>query len=230
MSTDVATPDDLASSPVVTRVAILLGKYESFGNSIDTVAQVVAPLYHSCRRELLAAHYWSFAEKLVKLDLLQERPPWGYSFFFRMPPDHIATTYVNHTGERGFSVTGASDRFGDKFAADFNPVCMSYTRDETDEAKFSDIFIEALSYKLAMESCLSLTSDKDLKRDLLMQAREIAFEGISADFREQKYRECVKSKDFVNTRTGVDGSIDLDAPDAEVAQTPLPGTTPLSNS
>lgn len=217
-----AKPSDLQSSPIIKRVAILLGKYEAFSSNLEIVAATVAPIYHDVRESLLQQHYWAFAMKAQRLNKREDFPVFGYNFFFDLPPDYIATTYVNNTGLKDVKVIGGTDIFGKKFASDYDPVYMFYTSNVDDESLFTPLFKSAFAYSLAVEACLPVTRDKDLKADLKSQMREFTFEAINTDFREVKYTEVIQSNQYIADRVGVDGSVlggdGFNAPAAEVQQ------------
>ena len=202
-----ASPPDLQSSPIIKRIAILLGKYEAFSDNLEIVARTVAPIYHMVREDLLQQHYWAFAMGMERLNKRADKPAFGYEMYFDLPTDYLATTLVNNTGEKDLTLIGATGVFGNKFASDYEPVYMMYTKNIVNEALFAPLFRTALVYSLATEVCLPVTHDKDLLEHLTAKMREFTFEGMNVDMREHKYTQEIKSNQYIADRIGVDGTV-----------------------
>lgn len=217
-----------AYSDLIPRIQVHLGQKRGTEVSRDAIVRVLGTVYHDCRRELLASHYWAFAEDLAVLTAMDERPPFGFSFYHRLPPDFVSLTYINNTAVKLQGIDGAHQILTrGRLATSFTPVYMSYTTNVQDESLFSPVFRSALAYKLAATMCFEITSDKDLQTDLYMKSETMKFESIVVDYRDQGSRETVISSDLADIRSGAVGTA-LDQGSSvdravQVPTSPLPG-------
>ncbi len=125
--------------------------------------------YHPTRREILCAHRWSFAAKLIELQSAEQSSPHSL-LAHTLPLDCLRVLSVNqkHWELRGRSV----------YTRD-STIKLLYTYDCEDVEFFEPLFIDALATRLAYKMCISLTSSSTLKESLAQEYSRVALPNAS---------------------------------------------------
>ena len=117
-------------------------------------------------KSLLRMHRWNFARDRANLAALAEAPAFGWARSFQLPSDCLRVLELN-----GVEAKGANDPFeieGRKLLTDADKAAIIFTRYITDASEYDPLFVEALSYKLAVALCKVVTNSAG-ERSALMQ-------------------------------------------------------------
>lgn len=217
MTTDTeAIPDSILRA-----VAVHLNE-QNYGTGTP-IQREANNFYPTAKKVMLQNHYWTFAEKQVKLEkLLDEsgndaRPEFGFSNLFNLPDDFISLTYLNNSG----SYRVQSLRYQlleDKLATNSQEAYMSYTRDITDSTKFSPVFEYTLGLFIAQNLCFNITRNMDREIYLLRSFKRQQMESIEIEHRNTPL-ETVQDTGYIDARNS-SGAFDPD-PQLEITPTPL---------
>ena len=207
---------------VLRGVAVALGKSTPKDPVPNIVRHNVLACHHIIREELLAAHYWDFAETQDELSMNPMKPLFGFNFIHNLPADFISLSYVNDNGafrttvgEENYDVQGRNT-----IKTNFNPAFISYTRNVEDETLMSPEFIKAWTLHLAAYTCFSVTKDKDREEELKKDAKAMEIKGVDISFRKIG-RTKLQNRDYVETRissggVGIDLGVNVNPPQSEI--------------
>lgn len=106
-------------------------------------------VYDITRKALLEECPWDFAAKVVELAPTTQTPV-DYAYEFALPSDMIYLVDVVYPSGTSATKEEYQVRQG-KLVMDSSQVYVEYTQDITDTAKYSPLFVEALSFGLAMK-------------------------------------------------------------------------------
>jgi hypothetical protein len=139
-------------------------------------ARSVNRAYDSVRRAELENHPWAFATKHASLAADAPSPQWGRQNAFTLPVDFVRllTDYPEY-------LSNADDyqiEDGKIITNQDAPLKIRYTSDVTDVSKFTPLFCEVLSCKLAVEMAAEITQSA----------------GISTEVNDQYEKEIRKAK------------------------------------
>ncbi len=123
--------------------------------------------YHPTRREVLCAHRWTFAQKLIELTSSEEinENVSEHLVHHNLPADCLRVLSVN---QDNWTLRGRSI-----YSKDLS-IKLLYTYDCEDSEQFEPLFIEALATRLAFKMCISLTSSTTARSALLEEYKKIA--------------------------------------------------------
>lgn len=125
--------------------------------------------YDPMRRALLEEGEWTFATKRAQLSRLAVCPVFGFKYEYALPADLLRIQKV-FAGSLSRMLT--DDRYAvedGKLLTDAeHPVYLIYTRNLTDPRQFSEMFAEALVYKIAVKIQPNLV-ESDSKQAYLEQ-------------------------------------------------------------
>ena len=130
-------------------------------------------LYEHSRDLLLQAYPWRFAGKTQSLaEITNDKPgAWGYAY--TKPNDCLKVRWIR----REYSTTDTCpqtlqeeisnlyDVEGDNLYCDLSPAFLRYTYALTDPTKYSPLFVDALSWHLAVRLAMPLTRDPKIRAD-----------------------------------------------------------------
>ena len=198
---------DVAASAIqnklVRKVALKLGQKVKGVNNPELVNGVQV-LYDDKRKELLEMHYWAFAAGLSVLTKHPSVPPFGFSSYFLLPADYVAmvvnsdSDIISKTDERWTEV-------GNLLATNQTSPRILYTKDVTNPDLFKPLFLEALTYLIAIDLCVPIARDKDLWERLIMESKAIKYDTFEADYRGQEVVETAEPDVLTSARVGVGG-------------------------
>lgn len=151
-------------------------------------ARELNAIYVSYRESELRAHNWSFAINRVVLPALATAPPFGFQWYYQLPPDFLkliqaggfspglSLTDYRSFNEQAYAIEGDKIAWGSigpvhQYGVPLaqvsppNPVPLKvrYIRRITDPTKFDSLFVTAFAARLALQVCEKITgsSDKD---------------------------------------------------------------------
>ena len=122
-------------------------------------AILISESYDWCLEYLLRSHLWNFAVARIELAQDTATPAFGFTYQYTLPSDflrdvRLSAQQVNYKIENGKLLTNESEVF------------LQYIKRETDPAKFDALFANCLALFIAIENCMALTKDIQLKSSL----------------------------------------------------------------
>lgn len=165
--------------------------------------------YARTRNALLRSHPWNFAVKRVALAATTSTPAFEYTYEFTLPTDclKVIRTSWEATGwtTRDTLWAGWDDYTpyrieGRKLLANESTCSIEYIAEITDVSQFDELFIEALSFKLALAVAPALTNNRSLIETLNQQAEMAMLEARTVDAQEGSARDVIDDTTFVRAR------------------------------
>lgn len=139
-------------------------------DEVSVLAEKCRVHYELERDTLLRMHRWNFARARVELTALSSDPDFGWGFQYELPSDCLRVLELN-----GREALASDDDFvieGRKILTDADQAQIVYTKRETDVNLYDVLFIEALSYKLAVALCEEVTNSTSKKGALLQMFKD----------------------------------------------------------
>lgn len=187
---------------------------QQFGNYPD-IESITSPTIDA---ELIFLNSWTLARHIALKELKPsfsinrlniavstETPKFGYSYQYKIPSDCLAILGIGNAEdsannsdyaiENGYIMT---DLYAGASSSDSLPV--RYIKDVSDVYFWTPEFIEAAKYYLAIETCMAITKDKELKAYLENKLRLVKINSNCLDSMENKPIKICKSK-FASART-----------------------------
>lgn len=128
-----------------------IGAFEENSNNANAVREV----YDMLRQSELQTNYWVFAIKRTTLAADTATPTFGRTYQFTLPGDFLRVAPQDPSFQRSFSDWLVE---GDKIlTTEGSTLNLRYSADITDDEKFSPVFADALSMRIAMELAEPLT-------------------------------------------------------------------------
>lgn len=115
--------------------------------------------YDQCRKKLLREHPWNFAIKRAQLSASNEVVKFGYSNKYPFPNDFVR--FLNIESDLETIVPTSAYEVEDKallYNSDSGIVNVRYIYDCQDVSKFDPLFIDLLSYEIALSVCYKVTN------------------------------------------------------------------------
>lgn len=210
---------------ILSRVLNILGWTEPF-TPHDAKYQTYRTALHRRRRSLLSKHYWGFAAKFEKL-IPAVKPEYFYSQAHLLPPDFLKVVYMNSRNVQGLDENPYQIISDGQVYSNFKDLYLCYTADVVEYNTFSPLFEDALVLSVAIELCMPLTQDKEHLRDLFAMYKELEFESINIEHRDDGIRQTIQNRTLERARSGIEGGGPGDFgfgwPPVEVRTTPFEG-------
>lgn len=159
-----------------------------------TRSVVCAQHYHKSRNALLRGYPWNFAMKREALAQLVETPEWGFAYYYQLPTDSVRVWKINHDQKVAWR------REGDRIATDLESLDILYISKVTDPNKFDELFIDALTVRLASKICFPLTAKRTLASDLFTLYKDMLAEAEDIDTQEGEPEEYLQDFEFLEAR------------------------------
>ena len=159
-------------------------------NESSPAAVAARTQYDPARRAALRNFNWTFSLKRAHLTRLAVGVEGHYAYTYQLPPDclrpirlisEIEGTPADTGGTVGFEPVG--DR---KICCDEEDPLLEYVADITDPTLFDDLFVDALSYRLASSLAMPITGDAAMWQNMLQAARQFERESASQSGRERR--------------------------------------------
>lgn len=167
----------------------------------QTEAIVCKKNYASLRDAVLEASNWSFAKKRYKLNLDSTAPLFEYDNAFNVPAEvlRVIGAYRGGTGSNALSPITNWDLEDDQVLTNEGVVFIKAIRRVTNTDRYSSLFEEALSARLAAELAVPVTSSTKIMRDMFAIYDAKLDEAAGADG-QQGGREKFRSNDLTGVR------------------------------
>ena len=169
-------------------------------------ARVIRTQFNRSLEKLLEKHPWGFAQKVAKLELIEECPGDGsYAFSYRYPAD---CKIIQNIGAQG-NIRDTEDYLEERepfeeyagssetlIYTNLGQAWAKYTKLMDPDINFPTHFGEALSWKLAMNIAPSLITNNfsKVKRMFMDDAKSGIAEGIAADLNRKPRPDSSKSR------------------------------------
>lgn len=134
-------------------------------------------MYPQVRDLLLSSHPWNFAMARKTLSADSSTPAFEYSNAFQLPGDYLRAIKLYNTDER-WKVEGTL------LLTDAATANLIYVSKETNTGKFSPLFVEALSTRLAAEMAEVITGSRARAESLMAEAHKKLREAKTRDGQE----------------------------------------------
>lgn len=143
-------------------------------DSSSKAAKSAAAFYDQARRTVLEEHTWNFAKKRTQISESSTTPAFGYDKQYPQPDGFIAVARIGTYEDEDNYDLGLDDDDVPVIQCDLtSPINLVWIKDVTTVSRFSPLFIEALSYKLAELMAYDLAGSKTLG-ERMSQKYEIA--------------------------------------------------------
>lgn len=142
------------------------------GSTTDKAANELRIAFPIVRLTLLREHRFQFSEDVVALQQLTDAPLTRFSYAYQLPADCVRAIAVNDDREEtqaDFEIASEG-----RLMTNETTVELRYIKDVPSVTRWDSLFVEAMSYKLAMKTCKSITGN-----DSLMESLTRAFEGLA---------------------------------------------------
>ena len=122
-------------------------------------------VYGPARQWLLSTIYWTFARKVVDLNVLAAVHPY-YLYQYQLPVDCLKPFYIDRRRVyRKWEVEGS------RLVTDITPVTLHYVYDVVNSGLFTQGFANALSWVVQADLAYPIVQDKVLAREARAEAR-----------------------------------------------------------
>lgn len=170
----------ITQTDIFNKAILLLGSTEQLLTSLDgsANAESMLALWKTAKPAALSLHPWNFALTRKKLPQDTEAPAFEYAYRYAIPADCLRWLpwdrghqyYFEGIEEDGFLLTNEAE------------IYIRYIRDHNDITKWSALFIEALTYQLAIEHAERFSGGRrGLYSDLSARQDEILHQAKRAD-------------------------------------------------
>lgn len=157
-------------------------------------ARACNQFYEHVRDIMLQAYPWRFAGKTASLaELTNDKPgAWGYAY--KRPTDCLKARWIRPE----YSLTDCFPQSlqeeisnpyeieGDKVYCNLSPAFLRYTVRLSDPTKYSPLFVEALSWALAVRLAMPLTRDQSKRKEAYDLAQVARGQAEMADANETR--------------------------------------------
>jgi hypothetical protein len=185
-----------------------LGK-DNINDFADTGAEARAcnQFYAHVRDTLLQVYPWRFAGKTASLAEVTNDKPGEWQYAYKRPNDCLKVRWlrreyssqdlpdVDSRGNRVI-VHVPYDIEGETIYCDLSPAFLRYTWRLVDPTKFTPLFVEALSWHLAVRFAMPLTRDPKIRADAYQLATATLATAAATDANEVRETSDIDS-DFI---------------------------------
>ena len=160
-------------------------------NEPTAEARACKQFYEHVRDTLLQAYPWKFAARSRSLGEVANDKPGEWRYAYERPTDCLKVRSIGPTRRYTFSNEASTnaipyDVAGGIVYCDLSPAFLNYTFRLTDPSRFSPLFIEALSWHLAVRLAMPLTRDPKLRADAFQLAMQTQGAAEMADANETR--------------------------------------------
>lgn len=148
-------------------------------------ARACNQFYEHARDTLLQVYPWRFAGQVVSLAQIENDRVGRWAYAYARPVDCLKIRWISPNG--GDDAEHPYDSDAQTIYAGLSPAFLHFTSRSTDVTRFSPLFIEALSWHLAVRLAMPLTRDPKVRADayqLAMQTQATAATNDANEVRE----------------------------------------------
>ncbi len=156
-------------------------------------ARACSQFYDHVRGALLQGYPWRFAGKSVSLAEVANDKAGQWSHAYKRPTDCLKVRWVRpaYSEDNGKLSEQEEIEFpyeidGDTIYCDLSPAFLRYTFDLSDPSKFSPLFVDAMSWHLAVRLAMPLTRDPKIRADAWQVANSMTGKAEMADANETR--------------------------------------------
>lgn len=177
-------------------------------NEATPEARACNQFYDHVRDMLLQAYPWRWAGKTQSMAEVANDKPGAWDYAYSRPNDCLKARYVRpqyseadiDLGDAKLDTFGVMHEIeGDRIYTDISPALLRYTYRVTDPTKFPPMFVEALSWHLAVRLAMPLTRDPKVRADAFTIANGMQATAQMQDANEERESSDVDS-DLVEAR------------------------------
>lgn len=155
-------------------------------------ARVCRQYYDVTRDMLLQGYPWNFAGKAQSLAQVSNDRQGMWRFAYARPQDCIKIRGVVPRLDQGYAPNDAAIKTpyhvdGGLIYCDLSPAVLLYTFRQADPTKYSPLFIDALSWHLAVRLAMPLTRDPKIRADAWQVANNVTGQAQEIDASEERY-------------------------------------------
>lgn len=180
------------------------GQINAFTDN-QTEAKVMSANYELSRDKVLGDYAWTFALERQTLAPLADGPAWGSENRFLIPSKVIRVhrVYRANLNSQGVSTRNMSpaqwERQGKYILANESTIWCEFIMQVTDSGQFSPGFVHALAARMAADTCMTLTENRQLLVDLQELYEQKLNEAAYADG-SQGRTEVIRSRYLTGVR------------------------------
>lgn len=156
-------------------------------------ARACNQFYEHTRDLLLQAYPWRWAEAAVSLAEITNTKPGDWAYAYQRPSDCLKIRWLRPEYSEDTTAMTEQDELsvpyeveGQTVFCDLSPAVMRYTSRATDPTKFSPLFVDALSWHLAVRLSMPLTRDPKVRADCWQVAQQMTGQAQMMDANEQR--------------------------------------------
>ncbi|RWF70085.1 MAG: hypothetical protein EOQ34_19885 [Mesorhizobium sp.] len=159
-------------------------------------ARACNQFYDQTRDALLQGYPWRFAGKTASLAEVTNDKPGAWKYAYRYPTDCLKVRYLrpayvendptDYSAAQADSFGFAHEIEGQTIYCDLSPAFLRYTFRNVDPTKYPPLFIEALSWHLAVRFAMPLTRDPKMRADAFQLAQQTQGLAQMADANETR--------------------------------------------
>ena len=134
-------------------------------------AEAISLVFDDARESVLRSSSWNFATKRAALQQNADAPAFGYDYSYNLPADFLKLKRMQNLSS-DFRIEGR------KLITSESSVNIVYIANEKDSSMYDSLFVKAMSFRLAADTCKTLTGDDQLMlrmeqgfQDALREAR-----------------------------------------------------------
>jgi hypothetical protein len=178
-------------------------------------ARACNQFYAHTRDVLLQSYPWKAAAKTLSLGEVDNDKPGAWRFAYTRPSDCLQVRWIRpryandgvnldacspDLDELGRELSNPYEIEGETLYCNLSPALLRYTFRLTDPTKFSPLFIDALSWHLAVRLAMPLTKDPKIRADALTVARSTQALAEQADANQERHSSDIVT-DFIAVRS-----------------------------
>ena len=154
--------------------------------------------YERDRRAALRAHPWSFATVVETLAPLATAEA-DYDYAYQKPAGCLRVVKIPNVNSNSPDDTTKFKVRGQKILTDQEAATLEYIQDVEDPNNFDEQFIEALSYRLAMDLALSLTGKLEKLQAMASIYNDMISQAATSDASEER-EDMPESESYLDAR------------------------------
>ena len=171
-----------SSEVAICNDALAMIGHEPFISALDQAgkpAGLCAIFYPRCRDELLRSHPWNFATRRVEIAASTTAPAWGYGSSYPLPSDFLRMLEIDGHPATQWRVEGRAI-----VCDESAPLHILYIARIADPAQFDASFARALAARLAVDLCMPLANNIQMRALLVEDAKARLREARGIDAQE----------------------------------------------